>query len=443
MTQAHTPQTALQTKVVGLVAEFDSPDALLAAAARVRDAGYSKADAYSPFPGHGIDEVLGIRTTGLPWLVLLAGVGGGLAGLVGAWWTNAIDYPFLISGKPLFSLPAIIPVVFELVILLAGTAAFVGMLALNRLPRLSNPLFRKPQFARVTTDRFFLMIEADDPRFETDETRRLLESFEPLGVETCEAETGHSPLPKLVTPVLLLMACLALIPPALIARARVTKSDKPRWDTFPDMDYHLGFKPQTAAPTSLFADQRSNRPPVAGAVPRGSLNADDRLFRGIDPTAGTAAASSGRTSAMFTATADAAEQAAADDEPQPAWVTTFPLPVTRELMVRGRQRYDVYCSTCHGLVGDGNGIVSKRALALEQGTWIPPLSLHVESVVAQPVGQLYHTITRGVRSMPGYGDQLVVEDRWAIVLYIRALQRSRNSSPGDVPSDLLDTLRDL
>jgi hypothetical protein len=144
MTQAHTPETAPQTKVVGLVAEFDSPDALLAAAARVRDAGYSKTDAYSPFPVHGIDEALGIRPTGLPWLVLLAGIGGGLAGLVGAWWTNAIDYPFLISGKPLFSLPANIPVVFELVILLAGTAAFIGMLALNRLPRLANPLFRKP-----------------------------------------------------------------------------------------------------------------------------------------------------------------------------------------------------------------------------------------------------------------------------------------------------------
>jgi hypothetical protein len=94
-------------------------------------------------------------------------------------------------------------------------------------------------------------------------------------------------------------------------------------------------------------------------------------------------------------------------------------------------------------VVDGNGVVSKRALALEQGTWVPPLSLHAESVVAQPVGQLYHTITHGVRSMPSYGDQLVVEDRWAIVLYIRALQRSRNARPADVPSDLLDTLRDL
>jgi len=473
MTQTHQPPTAPQTKLVGLMAEFDSDDALLAAAAQVRDAGYSKTDAYSPFPVHGIDEAMGIRPTGLPWLVLLAGIAGGVAGLVGAWWTNAIDYPFLISGKPLFSLPANIPVIFELTILLAGVAAFLGMLALNQLPRLANPLFRKPNFLRVTTDRFFLTIEAADPKFDAAGTRQLLESLQPLGVEECEEETGHQPLPKFVVPALLLMGCLALIPPALIARARVTKSEKPRLDTFPDMDYHPGFKPQTAAPARLFADRRSNRPPVPGTVPRGSLNADDRLYRGIDPDADNAALHRARTSAMFTATADEdggtetetdadtapeanedtgaapdAEadpdsQPAADDEPQPAWVTEFPLPVTRELMARGRQRYDIYCSACHGLVGDGSGIVSRRALALEQGTWIPPLSLHAESVVQQPVGQLYHTVTHGVRSMPGYGDQLKVEDRWAIVLYIRALQRSRSAAPADVPSEMLDTLRDL
>jgi mono/diheme cytochrome c family protein len=477
MTQADTPRTAPQTKVTGLMAEFDSPDALLSAAGRVRQAGYTKTDAFSPFPIHGIDEVLGIRPTGLPWLVLIAGIIGGLAAIFLELWTNSIDYPMLISGKPLFSLPTAIPVAFELTILAGGTAAFLGMLALNQLPRLANPLFRKPSFLRVTTDRFFLLIEAADPKFDAAATRQLLESLQPLGIEVCEEETGHQPLPKFVVPALLLMGCLALIPPALIARARVTKSDKPRLDTFPDMDYHPGFKPQTAAPARLFADRRSNRPPVLGTVPRGSLNADDRLHRGIDPEADNAALHRARTSAMFTATADEdagtetetdagpapeaeadedtvadadAEakadpdsQPAADDEPQPAWVTEFPLPVTRELMARGRQRYDIYCSACHGLVGDGGGIVSRRALALEQGTWIPPLSLHVESVVQQPVGQLYHTVTHGVRSMPGYGDQLKVEDRWAIVLYIRALQRSRGASPADVPSEMLDTLRDL
>ena len=476
MTEEPTTKTVPQTEVVGLIAEFDSPGALLAAGTRVSGEGYSKTDAFSPFPVHGIDEAMGIRPTVLPWLVLVAGIGGGLAGLILAWWTNAIDYPFLISGKPLFSLPANIPVIFELTILLAGTAAFLGMLALNQLPRWSNPLLRKAKFLRATTDRFFLMIEAVDPKFDSVRTRALLESLQPISIEVCEAETGSTPLPKLVMPVLLLMVCLALIPPVLIARARVTKSDKPRWDTFMDMDYHPGFKPQTSAPTSLFADRRSSRSPVAGTVARGSLNADDRLYRGIEPEAVPAAATIGRTSAMFTATADAADAAdsaaeagaesadpavaaeateagqgdgqtppaaTVDEEPQPPWVTAIPVPVTRELMVRGRQRFDIYCATCHGLVGDGNGIVSKRSLELEQGTWIPPLSLHADSVVAQPVGQLYHTIAHGVRKMPGYGDQLSVEDRWAVVLYIRALQRSRNASPADVPSELLDTLRDL
>ncbi len=483
MTQTQTPGTPAEPKVIGLIAEFDSADALLAAASQVHQAGYTKMDAYSPFPIHGIDQAMGIRPTGLPWLVLLAGIGGGLAGLVGAWWTNAIDYPYLISGKPLFSLPANIPVIFEMVILLAGAAAFFGMLALNQLPRLANPLFSKPKFRRVTTDRFFLMIEAADPQFATDQTRSLMETLQPLSIETCEADTGASPMPKFVLPVLVLMGCLALVPPALIARARVTKSEKPRFDTFPDMDYTPGYKAQAPAPTSLFADRRASRPPVPGTVPRGSLQDDDRLYRGIDPDAPTAMRLSSQTGTMLTSTSGPAEEAAEeaaeaeeiaeeappedappedavpdqtdpeepadapmaaeDDEPEPAWVTSFPLPVTRELMVRGRQRYDIYCSACHGLGGDGSGIVSRRALELEQGTWIPPLSLHVDSVLEQPVGQLYHTVTHGVRSMPGYGDQLIVEDRWAIVLYIRALQRSRNASPPDVPSDLLETLRDL
>jgi mono/diheme cytochrome c family protein len=470
MTEERTTRSAPQTKVVGLVAEFDSPDALLAAGSQVRNEGYSRLDAFTPFPIHGMDEALGIRPTGLPWLVLLAGLSGGTVALVGAWWTNAIDYPYLISGKPLFSLPANIPVIFELTILLAGAAAFFGMLALNRLPRLSNPLFRSANFLRATTDRFFLLIEATDPKFDAAQTRALLESLHPVGIEVCEAEAAHSQLPKFVAPVLLLLVCAALIPPALIARARQTKSEKPRLDTFFDMDFQPKFKPQTAASAELFADGRANRPPVPGTVARGSLNADDRLYRGILPESAAAAAARPSTGVTFVsaeqaksdaepageATAGAAEggeseqpdgtsapAAAADGEPQPAWVTEFPLPVTREMMARGRQRFNIYCATCHGLAGDGGGVVSKRALALEQGTWVPPLSLHADSVVAQPVGQLYHTITHGVRKMPGYGDQIAVEDRWAIVLYIRALQRSRNASPSDVPAELLQTLRDL
>ncbi len=418
---------------------------------------------------------MGIRPTGLPWIVLLAGLSGALVALVGQWWTNAVDYPFWISGKPLFSLPANIPVIFELTILLSAFGAFLGMLALNKLPQLSNPLFRKASFLRATTDRFFLMIEAADSQFDATRTRALLDSLDCEGVEVCETETGRSPLPKLIFPVLLIAACVALIPPALIARARVTTSDKPRWHTFRDMDFQPKFKAQTAAPSALFADGRADRLPVPGTVARGSLNVDadyDRLYRGIDPEAEAAAGESARTTAAGTS-AEAAEPKpeedagaeaekpageapaeeppqsgaangqAADEEPQPAWVTTFPVKVSSELMARGRQRFNIYCAPCHGLVGDGDGVVSKRSLALEQGTWVPPLSLHAESVVSQPVGQIFNTITHGVRKMPSYGDQIAVEDRWAIVLYVRALQRSRNASPDDVPADVRESMRDL
>ena len=121
--------------------------------------------------------------------------------------------------------------------------------------------------------------------------------------------------------------------------------------------------------------------------------------------------------------------------------TTFPMPVNHELMTRGRQRYDIYCATCHGLAGDGDGITSQLAFEREERGWIPPLSLHNPSVRDQAVGQLFETISQGVRKMPSFRSQIPVEDRWAIVLYVRALQRSRNATIQDVPEHLREHLR--
>ncbi len=134
---------------------------------------------------------------------------------------------------------------------------------------------------------------------------------------------------------------------------------------------------------------------------------------------------------------------AAPEEPEPNWVREFPLEVTEELMRRGQDRFNIYCAACHGQMGAGNGLSSLRALELQQGTWIPPTSLHAEHVVEQPVGQIYHTIKHGIRKMPAYGSQILPEDRWAIVLYVRALQRSQNATLQDVPADLRNTLREI
>ena len=144
-------QTEVESKLVGLLAEFPTPEALVSAAEQVREEGYRRIDAFSPFPVHGLDEALAIRPTVLPWLVLGAGLTGVVAALAGQWWTNTIDYPFVVSGKPLFSLPANIPVTFEVIILFSAFTAFFGMLVLNGLPRLVQPVFRvelrKPDLA--------------------------------------------------------------------------------------------------------------------------------------------------------------------------------------------------------------------------------------------------------------------------------------------------------
>jgi hypothetical protein len=167
----------------GYLVAFESVEQLLQAAARVRDAGYTRWDAHTPFVVHGLDAAMGIRPTILPYLVFAGGLTGTTCGILLQWFTNAHDYPFLISGKPIFSLPANIPVAFEMTILFAALTALVGMLALNLLPQLAHPLHSSRGFKRATDDRFFISIEARDPIFDPVATRELLESLGGSAVE--------------------------------------------------------------------------------------------------------------------------------------------------------------------------------------------------------------------------------------------------------------------
>jgi len=170
----------------GLLVEFEDPNVMVAACRQVRDAGFKKWDAHTPFPIHGMDDAMGIRGTRLPLLIL----GGGLTGLSAAlfmqWWMNAVDYPLVISGKPLFGLPASIPVTFELTILLSALATFFGMWGLNGMPRLYHPVFKNRRFRRATSDRFFIVIEAADPLFDLQETRAFVESLGGTAIEELE-----------------------------------------------------------------------------------------------------------------------------------------------------------------------------------------------------------------------------------------------------------------
>lgn len=175
-----------ETRLFGYLAEFETVNALVDACEQVRDAGYSRWDAHTPFPVHGLDGAMGLRTTKLPWAVFFAGATGACLGLLMQWWMNAVDYPLNISGKPLFSIPANIPITFEVTVLFSAITAFVGMLAFNGLPRLHHPVFQSERFRRVTCDRFFISIEARDPEFRAHETRDFLASLGAAQVESLE-----------------------------------------------------------------------------------------------------------------------------------------------------------------------------------------------------------------------------------------------------------------
>lgn len=181
---SHTESTA--PALHGLMAEFETAEALLHAADRTRTAGYTKTDAFSPFPIHGMDEALGIRERAVAPIVLA----GGVMGLMGGWgleyWTQVIDYPMNIGGRPYNAWVNFIPPAFETTILLASISAVVGMLALNGLPRPYHPVFNVKRFERASQDTFFLLVEAADPKFDLEGTRAFLAGLGAKSVVTVD-----------------------------------------------------------------------------------------------------------------------------------------------------------------------------------------------------------------------------------------------------------------
>ncbi len=170
-------------RLYGWLVEFDDPNRLRDACKQVRDAGFRRWDAHTPFPVHGLDDAMGIRGTRLPLIVLAGGILGFAGALALQIWTSAFDYPLVISGKPLISLPAFIPVTFELTILLSALAAFFGMWSLNGMPRLYHPLLRNARFRRATSDRFYIVIEADDEKADPERTPAFLDGLGGTAVE--------------------------------------------------------------------------------------------------------------------------------------------------------------------------------------------------------------------------------------------------------------------
>lgn len=206
-------------------------------------------------------------------------------------------------------------------------------------------------------------------------------------------------VPKPLVYAAFVLGALAIVPFAFVYRARATQSTEPRIHPIQDMDNQPKFITQSANP--LFADGRSMRPHVPGTLARGDLELDDHLYRG---------------------------RRGAD------WAAGIPMPVDEALLKRGQERFNIFCATCHGASGYGDGPVARRALELG-GKWVPPTSFHTDAVRQRPDGHIFNTITHGIRTMPSYGSQVPVKDRWAIIAYLRALERSQNATMNDVPPE--------
>lgn len=166
----------------GLLAEFERPPELLEAARRARDAGYTRTDAYTPYPVDGLDRALGVRPTRLPAVVLAGGLAGAAGGYFLQYYLSAVEYPLNVGGRPLHSWPAFVVITFELAVLSAAVTAVVAMLTMNGLPQPYHPVFNVGRFALASRDRFFLSVEASDPKFDPVETKHFLESLQPHGV---------------------------------------------------------------------------------------------------------------------------------------------------------------------------------------------------------------------------------------------------------------------
>lgn len=415
------PSHARATTLAGLMVEFDNPDALHDAAKAVRNAGYTKWDVHTPFPVHGLEKSMGIRPTILPSIILIGGLTGCLTGLFLTHYTNGIEllrnaivptnlsgYPYPISGKPTFSTPAYIPVVFELTVLFSALTAVFGMLAMNGLPTFWNPLLRQPRFRAVTNDRFFLVVEARDPKFDATSTATMLRGLGGGEPERVEAPVESAEPPRWLISAGILATCFALIPLVVIAKARNAKMREPRIHIVQDMDNQERYKGQM--PNPAFADGRAMRPEVDGTVARGDIRdtrADVHFTEGL-----------------------------VDGD----WAANFPakIAINEDLLERGQNRFNIYCSACHGLDGRGNGPVNARNMDGRPGweTWVQPTSMHDQSVRDRAHGHIFNTITNGIRTMPPYGASLAIEDRWAIVAYVRALQQSSAASLSDVPENI-------
>lgn len=369
-----------------VTAVFRTPDAVLHAADEVKKAGYTKFDVHTPYPVHGLDRAMGLRPSKLGYFALAFGLLGASSAIGLITWITMVDYPLVIGGKPFWSWPAFVPVSFELTVLLASVLSTITMIVLYfRFPNNSHPLHDTPYMKAVSSDKFGIAVEAEDPRFDEAKVRAFLAALGGTDVNAVHfaPEALERPAPMDAK----FLGVLAATAITVVGATYVTLNVVLQMEPFSWMSAQPKLKAQHT--TSAFADGKGMRTPVPGTVARGFL---PYAFPGQPDSAGTYLAN--------------------------------PLFPTAKVLADGRDRYLTFCSPCHGNFGEGDSRL--------RGQFPNPPTLHSDKVRTWPDGTLYHVISEGQNVMPGYASQIPRSDRWAIVHYLRVLQRAHNAKEADL-----------
>ena len=371
--------------VLGL---YESADALMDGIAAVRSKQLGRLEAYTPYPIHGIDDALGLRKSPLGAMVMVMGILGALTALGAEYWISATDYPIVTGGKAPWSWEAFVPIMFEVTVLFATFTAGLGMLfVLNRLPFFGHPVLSSKSMEGITRDKFALTIETDLDGSKVLDVNAAEDALKETGAMTVEVIDVPAPVPS-ITANFVLRSLGGTVVACLVSGFLMYWLIK-LFPVLPPMSQMLD-QPRVGPQQSsgFFSDHRSMRMPVAGTVARGYL-----------PFA-----------------------IKSQDE---AATLVNPLPRTQDVLAMGKQKFTERCAVCHGPLANGVG-----SLTAAYGG--KPANLQAQQFRDYPDGKIYWVIVNGKNAMPSHAADLSVDQRWAVVHYVRALQRAQNAKDEDV-----------
>jgi len=371
----------------GYTGIFNTPDEISHAAEKAVAKGFTKFDVHTPYPLHGMNKAMSLKPSKLGYVALVLGLSALMGAVFSLWWVSAVDYPIVVGGKPFFAFPAFVPVMFEVTVLTASVGTVLAMLfVFFKLPNNSHPLHGTEYMKKVSSDKYGLLVQAEDTKFDEATIKSFFQELHASEIDAVywdNEEINHEH--KILTPKFLgflLVAGLITSGATYFALNKLTYMLPFTW-----MMEQQKQNPQQKS--LIFSDGFGMRKPVEGTIARGFLPYE---YKG---------------------------------QPDLAAEKLFnPLPVSKNVLALGQKKYDTYCSPCHDYQGTG--------LSRLRGQFPNPPSLHSEKVRTWKDGRIYAVIMDGQNVMPSYANLLDSDERWAVIHYIRALQRSLNAKESDI-----------